>query len=395
MAKRTARPEMAYDEKTGLYRKRIKDPATGKWIPVYGHTKEETRQKVKQREAELARAVDLREDPPFFQYAAKWYALHAGDYSAKRQLDYRNAINNHIGPHLGPKQLRSITDSDVREVMASLEGTSKSLQQKVVTAMRKIFAAAVADGILDVSPCADLKPGGKEAPEKEALTRTQQQVLLSSLRGCEIFPLVALCLYTGLRREEALGLRWRDVDLEGEAPRLSVRTSCTWKGYNQAELTEVLKSDAAWRTVPLPPPLVEILKALPRPGACVICRPDGTPLTASAFRRRWEQVKIREEHVFRRTMKGKKTEQLLRVGDPVPYRDGVTVSMDFHVTPHLLRHTYISELILGGVPVRRVQYLAGHSSPIQTLRIYSHLMENKPEDLYDEVTKVFPGQNSG
>ena len=57
--KRTARPEMAYDEKTGLYRKRTKDPATGRWIPVYGHTKEETRQKVKRREAELARAEGL------------------------------------------------------------------------------------------------------------------------------------------------------------------------------------------------------------------------------------------------------------------------------------------------------------------------------------------------
>ena len=359
--KRTARPEMAYDEKTGLYRKRIKDPATGRWIPV------------------------------FHVYAAKWFSLHAGDYSAKRQEDYRNAINNHIAPVLGSKQLRSVTYSDVREIMASLDGKSKSLQQKVVTSLRRIFDAAVKDGILDASPCAELKPGGKESPEKEALTRAQQELLLASLRGCEIYPFVALCLYTGLRREEALGLRWRDVELEGDAPRLTVRSSCSWKGRNQAELREVLKSDAAWRTIPLPPQLVGILQDLPRPGACVICRADGSPLSASAFRRRWEQVTVREEHVFRRTLRGQKIERQLRVGDPVPYRDGVTVTMDFHTTPHLLRHTYISELILGGVPVRRVQYLAGHSSPIQTLRIYSHLMENRPEDLYAEVRKVFPG----
>ena len=212
MTKRTTRPEMAYDPKTRLYRKRIKDPATGKWIPVYGHTKEETRQKVREREAELARAVDLREDPPFHVYAAQWYALHAGEYSAKRQEDYRNAINNWIAPRLGAMQLRSVTYSDVQRIMADLEGKSKSLQQKVVTSLRRIFDAAVRDGILDVSPCADLKPGGKDAPEKEALTRSQQALLLDAVRGREIFPFVALCLYTGLRREEALGLRWRDVE---------------------------------------------------------------------------------------------------------------------------------------------------------------------------------------
>ena len=79
----------------------------------------------------------------------------------------------------------------------------------------------------------------------------------------------------------------------------------------------------------------------------------------------------------------------LQLGDEVPFHPGVRVSLDFHTTPHLLRHTYVSELILSGVAVKRVQYLAGHSSPVQTLKIYTHLMENRPEDLYSEVLKAF------
>ena len=99
---------------------------------------------------------------------------------------------------------------------------------------------------------------------------------------------------------------------------------------------------------------------------------------------------LREARTVTRKVRGKVITQELHVGDAVPYHKGIYVTMDFHATPHLLRHTYISELILAGVAVKRVQYLAGHSSPIQTLKIYTHLMENQPQDLYGEVLKAFP-----
>ena len=389
--KRTTRPEMSFDEKTGLYRKRIKHPVTGKWIPVYGHTKEETRRNVRIREAELAREAELHENPEFWVYARQWYSLHAGDYSAKRQQDYQNAINNHICPVIGKKQLRDIAYSDVQAVMSKAAGRSKSLQQKIVTSMRRIFDAAVKDKIIEASPCAGLKPGGQDALEKDALTKAQQAQLLKTVKELPIYPFVALCLYAGLRREEALGLQWKHVHLDAEAPYLDVRASCNWEGKNQPTLTQLLKSDAAWRSIPMPPPLVNILKTLQKSKNCpyVLFRGEGELLSAVAFRRRWDAVTLREERRIERTVRGKKITQDLRLGDDVPYHPGVKISLDFHTTPHLLRHTYISELILSGVAVKRVQYLAGHSSPIQTLKIYTHLMENRPADLYSEVLKAF------
>jgi len=389
MAKRS-RPEFDYNEKTGLYRKRIKNPNTGKWVPVYGHTKEETRRKVDEKKAELARQLELAEDPPFYEYAAAWFALHTGSYSEKRRQDYRNAINNHICPVLKDKQLREITYSDVRAVMASVAGMSKSGQQKVVTTLRRIFEAAEKDRIITESPCRDLKPAGRDAPEKVALTRAQQDALLAAIHDCSIYPFVMLCLYAGLRREEALGLKWADVHLDGKAPHLDVRTACTWEGKNAAKESELLKSSAAYRTIPLPPQLVDLLKTEQGSAAGdYVISNDGKLLTAAAFRRRWDAVQLREEHTVVRKMRGKEIQQELHVGDPVPYHKGVAVSLGFHTTPHLLRHTYISELVLAGVSVKRVQYLAGHSSPILTLKVYTHLMENRPEDLMGDVLKAF------
>lgn len=396
MAKKS-RPEFDYNEKTGLYRKRIKNPSTGKWVPVYGHTKEETRRKVKEKEAELALKLELHENPPFYEYAAQWYTLHTGSYSEKRRQDYRNAINNHICPVLEDKQIRDITYSDIRLVMAGVANMSRSGQQKVVTTLRRIFEAAEKDRIITDNPCKDLKPGGRDAPEKVALTHAQQAALLAAIRDCSIYPFIMLCLYAGLRREEALGLKWENVHLDGNAPHIDVRTSCTWEGKNKAKASELLKSSAAYRTIPLPPQLVELLETEKEKadGDYVISRDGGKLLTAAAFRRRWDAVQLREEHTVVRKMRGKEIRQELKLGDPVPYHKGVTISMDFHTTPHLLRHTYISELVLAGVSVKRVQYLAGHSSPVLTLKIYTHLMENRPEDLMGDVLKTFSSPISG
>lgn len=68
MPKRNA-PEFSYNEKTGLYRKQIKNPCNGKWIPVYGKTKAELRQKVQAKTAELVAAQRDVDDPFVYQYA--------------------------------------------------------------------------------------------------------------------------------------------------------------------------------------------------------------------------------------------------------------------------------------------------------------------------------------
>ncbi len=55
------------------------------------------------------------------------------------------------------------------------------------------------------------------------------------------------------------------------------------------------------------------------------------------------------------------------------------------MTPHQLRHTYITKLILAGVNIKVVQYLAGHENVEITLNIYTHLMQHRPQDLAPEV----------
>ena len=61
----------------------------------------------------------------------------------------------------------------------------------------------------------------------------------------------------------------------------------------------------------------------------------------------------------------------------------------FDVTPHLLRHTYITNLLYAGVDPKTVQYLAGHENSKTTMDIYAQIKYNQPEQLCAVVNSAF------
>lgn len=389
MPKRNA-PEFSYNPKTKLYRKQIKNEFTGKWVPIYGKTKNEVRAKIEERRA-LWKAQAVSDEQPYvYEYAAKWYKLNTGEIGQKRKDDYRNAINNHICPIIGVKKIRDVSYDDIKAVMAEVAGMSSSAQQKIVVTLKRIFKAAERNGLIDKNPCEDLKAGGQPAAEKVPLTKQQQQRLVAAVKGTKAYPFVLLCLYAGLRREEALGLQWDCVDLKSDAPHISVKRAVKWDGQNSAIVADNLKSDAASRNIPIPPLLVECLteEKLKSKGSFVIANSKGDAMTFASFRRMWDVIRVRSCRTVKKTINGEAVEVKLNMGDKIRNHD-IYVSLDFHVTPHQLRHTYITELILSGTPIKTVQYLAGHATVQLTLNIYTHLMENKPEDIMKYVTKAF------
>jgi len=387
--------EFYYDEGKDLYRKRVKDPATGKWVDVYGHTKDALRQKVKDRQDELAIAAAAVGNPYVYQYAAKWYALHTADVGLKRQADYSNAINNHICPVIGQKFVRDVKPDDILEVMLEASELSKSAQGKIVTTLKRIFEAAEDNGLLDRNPCRRLKAGGSASLEKWPLTAAQQQALIDATRGTAAYPFIMLGLFCGLRREEILGLQWECIHLDADPPYLSVRRALRWE-QNQPIINETLKSKAASRDIPIPPQLVACLKAekAAETSDYVMHDTAGNPMSSISFRRRvLDPIAARSARTI--TVIGKDgvpQEQQLKVGDKVRNHP-IYITIDFRVTPHLLRHTYITELIKGGVNIKTVQYLAGHQNVQLTLNIYAHVMEHQPKDTATSVLKVF--ENSG
>ena len=394
MAKRNA-PEFSYNPKTKQYRKQIKNEYTGKWVSVYGKTKAEVRAKIEERRSSWTLQAAADEQPYVYEYAAKWYRLNTTEVGQKRKDDYSNAINNHICPVIGAKLIRDVSHDDIKEIMFRSAGMSSSAQKKIVVTLKRIFKSAERNNLIDKNPCEDLKAGGKPAAEKVPLTREQQQRLVAAVKGTKAYPFVLLCLYAGLRREEALGLQWDCVKIDGDAPHIIVKRAVKWDGKNSAIVSEKLKSGAASRNVPVPALLVECLaeERSRTKGSFVIANSEGEAMSAASFRRLWDVIRVRSCRTVKQTVNGKEVVTELKLGDKIRNHE-IYISLDFHVTPHQLRHTYITELILAGTPIKTVQYLAGHATVQLTLNIYTHLMDNKPEDIMQFVSRAF-GTASG
>lgn len=69
-------------------------------------------------------------------------------------------------------------------------------------------------------------------------------------------------------------------------------------------------------------------------------------------------------------------------------------SLDFEVTPHQLRHTYITNLIYASVDPKTVQYLAGHENSKITMDIYAKAKYNRPKDVAPMLEHVFDQWNT-
>jgi len=252
------RAEFYYAPKTGYSRKRLKLPS-GRYKDVRARTKEELRRKLYDLESAQRLGLVLDDATTVAELAAEWYNNRKAGLSLSRREDYCSAINLRICPVLGSMRVRDVKPEHCRRVLAQCAGLSRSTQQKTVSALKQIFECAVDNGLTLRSPAEKLKPGGARPREKQALTAEQCARLEAAVKGTRAYLFVMLGLYAGLRREEICGLRWEDVELEADPPRLTVNHAMRFAG-GRAEFPAPLKSRAAHRTIPLPPNLAEALR---------------------------------------------------------------------------------------------------------------------------------------
>lgn len=219
-------------------------------------------------------------------------------------------------------------------------------------------------------------------------------MLLDTVKGLPPYLFIMLGLYSGLRREEILALQWDCVFLDEDTPYLSVRRA--WRTeHNRPVVSTVLKTPAAKRDIPIPKCLVDCLREAKENSISdyVIADSKGEPLAASQFQRVWQYVVVRStkprnyyKYVNGQSIKYTVTPTL---GMTQKNQPKIRYTLDFDVTPHQLRHTYITNLLYAGVDPKTVQYLAGHENSKTTMDIYAKVKYNKPEELFGVVMVRF------
>jgi len=376
------------------FRTRIED-ADGKRVALYGRTAEELYDKVEEAKRQIAEAIFRRETPTVAEYCERWLTMQSAHIRVTTLNDYSSKVKNYIVAPLGRRYMAEVTADDIKLAMVPVSKKSCSVYRSVQMLFKSIFDSAVESNIISVSPCQRLAAkGGKPQQEREALTDDQIVKLLSAVKGLPPYVFVMIGLYAGLRREEILALKWDCVHLDAAAPYLSVRRA--WHSeHNRPVISTELKTKAAKRDIPLPPQLAECLREARKNSVSdyVIANSDGNPLSYTQFKHVWEYIVTRstKERTYNTYVNGQKITHTVRpvLGEKAVNNGKVVYSLDFQVTPHQLRHTYITNLIHASVDPKTVQYLAGHENSKITMDIYAKVKYNQPEQLMSVIHQAF------
>ena len=390
-------PEYGTVIKKGVlyYRTRIKD-ADGKLVALYARTPEELYNKETIALEQIENATFHRKTPTVAEYCEKWLLMQSVHVRTTTLTDYTSKVRRHIIAELGDKRMGEVSLDDIQLALVSVSKKSASVYKSVVILYKSIFRAAKESRIIDNNPTIYLttKGGGVPQKDKAALTDEQVERLLDAVEGLPTYVFVMLGLYAGLRREEILALKWDSVYLDGNFPYLTVRRAWHTEN-NRPVILEELKTKAAERNIPLPTCLAECLKETKENSTSeyVVPNRDGDPLSYTQFKRLWQYVVTRtvKERSYYRYEDGKRVKHTVTpvLGEKAAHNGNVVYSLDFEVTPHQLRHTYITNLIHSSVDPKTVQYLAGHESSKITLDIYAKVKYNRPDELVRTMGNAF------
>lgn len=376
------------------YRTRVKD-ADGKRVALYAQTPEELYGKVERARRQIKDAEFRKSTPTVAEYCERWLMMKSANVAFTTLIDYSSKVKNYIIAPLGDKYMADVTADDIKLAIIPASEKSSSVYRSVNMLYKAIFYSAVESNIIDTCPCQRISSkGGKPQKDREALMDDQIEKLLSAIKGLPPYVFVMIGLYAGLRREEILALQWDSVFLDCATPYLSVRRA--WRSeHNRPVISTELKTKAAKRDVPLPDQLIECLTDAKKNSISeyVVANRDGGPLSYTQFKRVWQYIVTRstKERTYVRYINGQKITKTVTpvLGEKAAHNSSVVYSLDFQVTPHQLRHTYITNLIYAGVDPKTVQYLAGHENSKITMDIYAKVKYNRPHQLAAVVKNAF------
>lgn len=377
------------------YKTDIED-VEGKRVVLYAKTREELYDKEMKALKQVDSATFRRKSPTVAEYCEKWLLMQSVHVRATTLTDYTSKVRRHIIKELGDMYMADVTPDDIQVALVPVSKKSVSVYKSVIILYKSIFKAAKENRIIDQDPTIYLTAKGGGIPQREKLALTDEQVerLLDAVQGLPPYVFVMIGLYAGLRREEILALKWDSVYLDVDAPYLTVRRAWHTEHNRPVILTE-LKTKAAERNVPLPDCLTECLKEAKANSTSeyVVANRDGEPLSYTQFKRLWQYIVTRtaKERVYSRYENGQRVQHIIHpvLGEKAAHNGKVVYSLDFEVTPHQLRHTYITNLIHASVDPKTVQYLAGHESSKIAMDIYAKVKYNRPDELVGALTGAF------
>ena len=303
-------------------------------------------------------------------YLQRWHLDYATPNTRPRTAErYMVDIRNNLVPHLGHLPLTKLSSNDVRSMEAAMlaRGLSPRTVQHAHRVLSEALKHAVEWGLLFHNPCDAVRPPRQVRYEVKMPDPATVHLLLDMARETPLGTAFHFLAYTGVRRGEACGLMWSDIDLVAATAAIQ-RSAVRITGKGLVMLPP--KTERGRRAIALDPETVDILRAhngeqlihrtelgnLYKNTGHVFTRLTGAPLDPYVLTDTWRHL-------------------VAKAGVP-------------HIRLHDLRHFHASVLLQANTHPKIVQERLGHASISITLDTYSHLIPSLQEQAAQDFARL-------
>lgn len=334
----------------------------GRRKSVYGKTQREVLEKLSRAKRDRELGLPMRSERlTTGAFLAKWIEGARANVRPTTATRYEGLIRRHLIPRLGRIPLTRLAPHDLTKTYADM--VAEGLAPRTAGHAHRLLGRALRDaeiaGHVARNVARLVKPPRVPYQEMHALSSDDAHLLLAAAAGDRLEALYVLALSTGAREGELLALHWSDVDLEGGVIRIRRTLLRTPQGLTFAEP----KTATSRRAIPIGRSTVEALRAHRQRRAqeglteLVFANTFGDPINAG---------------------------EMLRAGFyPLLQRAGLP-----RIRFHDLRHTAATLMLTQGVHPKVVAERLGHSTPMLTLTVYSHVTPTMQRAAADELDSL-------
>ena len=270
-------------------------------------------------------------------WGQEWLERKEKSVKYRTYANYELYFNHYILPALGKMQLSKLHQADIERMMGNAAHLSKSARHHIFITIDQIMKSAVINGLCSRNPCDGIKIKPDTTFKHIEVYKPEELTHIIAHLDRPFGTAIAILLYTGIRSEEIMGLRWNDIDQKNRT--ITIRRVVTRVAKGEFAPVETTKSDRI-RVITYGDQLAAVLADAPKTSIYVVPAKRGGYMTPGSFRRQYDS-----------------------------FFDGLPIR---RLSPHKLRHTYATYLIKGGAELRAVQTLLGHSS-VKVTEIYTHV----------------------
>lgn len=321
----------------------------------------------------------------FGDVSKDYWASYVGTVRATSAHTVKSIVTNHVSPALDSYRINFITTAVIQKLVNQWAKEAPSLCKRGLNYIQEVYRYGRQMGIVTKDPTEWVKMPllnkGKKDDQFLYWNKDQLAKFFSFLsvddgsEELEKFVLFKVLFMGGLRRGEVMALTWSDVDIKDDNE-VDVNVNKTWVAGDKINKP---KTKASERIIPIiDPALVHGLHKWKKA--------QNDWLRDNGQRPHSENQQL----VFT----GVVGNQFLSGSLPGRWLKGIINAhkLEPRISLHKARHSFISNLLLAGVPIPTVQRLAGHSKPDTTLAVYAHISkENKVEAAQKLSQYLFDG----